>query len=165
MSDSTVIKRKPDRFLLDILGIKIKKFNIKYIDNGKTNPDVSHRFDCTTRSLSRVLNIPYYDILKMQLERAIEYSIPRANYLKITEDILKEYGYSKIKVKKQTAAQFMYEHKEGRYVIFVESHAFAYINGTWYDNDHCFAGINNFLTARILCAYGICDNQEGDERE
>lgn len=51
------------------------------------------RRDCTTRTIARLLNIPYQDVLKKQLELALEYEQVHANYYKITADILSEYGY------------------------------------------------------------------------
>lgn len=81
--------KKHERFICDYLGIKLRLYKIdyKYIEGPKC------RRDCTTRTIARLLNIPYQDVLKKQLELALEYEQIHANYYKITTDILSEYGY------------------------------------------------------------------------
>ena len=89
------------------------------------------RMDCTTRTISRLLNIPYYDILKLQFKIAYEYGLLYPNYDDITKDILTSYVYKRVLMvtTHQSVAQFMYEHKEGRYAIAAGKHILAYING------------------------------------
>ena len=144
---STKIK-KDDRFICDMLGIKLRHNNIKY-KYGKENK----RMDCTTRAISRVLNLPYDDVQKMQFELGLKYNY-MPNYIPIIEMILiNYYGYTEIKAKRTYVGKFMYEHKTGRYVISAAGHMIAYINGTWYDNDHCLKYPDEFLVKRINKVY------------
>ena len=93
--------------------------------------------DCTTRTISRLLNIPYDDVLKLQFKIAYEYGILHPNYDDITKDILTSYGYKRVLMvaTHQSVAQFMYEHKEGRYAIAGAKHILTCINGVWYDDN------------------------------
>lgn len=141
--------KKEEKFIADMLGIKLRNYNIKY-----KQKIPGPRKDCTTRALSRLLNIEYYDVLKMQLSEAYNIGTVHANYEKVTENILSNAGYITIKVnRRQSVAQFMYEHKTGRYAIVAGGHIVAYINGTWYDDELNFNNVNAFLGCNIYKVY------------
>lgn len=141
--------KKHERFICDYLGIKLRLYKIdyKYLEGPKC------RRDCTTRTITRLLNIPYQDVLKKQLELALEYEQVHANYYKITIDILSEYGYEMKRIKSKdryiSVGEFMATHKKGRYAISANGHIVAYINGTWYDDKDNFRGPDYFLVQKV----------------
>ena len=116
------------------------------------------RMDCTTRTISRLLNIPYYDILKLQFKIAYEYGLLYPNYDDITKDILTSYGYKRVLMvaTHQSIAQFMYEHKEGRYAIAGAKHILAYINGVWYDDNQNLIAPDLYIVQKVAYAYEYC---------
>lgn len=141
--------KKHERFICDYLGIKLRLYKIdyKYLEGPKC------RRDCTTRTIARLLNIPYQDVLKKQLELALEYEQVHANYYKITMDILSEYGYEMKRIKSKdryiSVGEFMATHKKGRYAISANKHIVAYINGIWYDDKDNFRCADYFLVQRV----------------
>ena len=114
--------------------------------------------DCTTRTISRLLNIPYYDILKLQFKIAYEYGILYPNYDDTTKDILTSYGYKRVLMvaTHQSVAQFIYEHKEGKYAIAGAKHILAYINGVWYDDNQNLIALDLYIVQKVAYAYEYC---------
>lgn len=141
--------KKHERFICDYLGIKLRLYKIdyKYLEGPKLKKD------CTTRTIARLLNIPYQDVLKKQLELALEYEQVHANYYKITMDILSEYGYEMKRIKSKdryiSVGEFMATHKKGRYAISANRHIVAYINGTWYDDKYNFRCPDYFFVQKV----------------
>lgn len=135
-----------------ILGIDTCIHNIEY--NDKFN---NKRKDCSTRTLSKLLDINYYEILKMQLNKALDYGTIHANYLPIVEDILKEYNYYRLYIEenKITVGEFMYTNKHGKYAICSNGHIIAYIDGIWYDNESMLKYSDQFILSNIYRVYAL----------
>ena len=149
-----------ERFICDTLGIKTKVKEEKYAKELKVT-----RRDCTTRALSTVLNIPFKEVLQKQLLFAVEYEMPLAGYIEISEKILKHYGFNKMKINMIdhiSVAEFMYKHKKGKFIIVAAGHMIAYMNGVWYDNEVNFHKIDMFLAQYVAFAY---TNQKIKEKE
>ena len=144
---------KENRFIVDALGIKLRHNNFDY----KTKLP-KRRMDCSTRTISRLLNIPYDDVLKLQFKIAYNYGMLHPNYDDITRDILTSYGYKRISIAAthQSVAQFMYEHKEGRYAIAAAKHILAYINGTWYDDNQNLIAPDLYIVQKVAYVYEYC---------
>ena len=138
------------RFLIDLLGIKIKRYNIKY---DKFN-NVDNRMDCSTRTLSKILCLSYNDVLNMQLKYGLEFQMLHSNYICITKAILYNFNYKRVEIVKNTSvAEFMYKHKTGKYVLITSKHMIAYIDGVWYDNDYCLKCPDKFLVETLKYVY------------
>ena len=52
--------------------------------------------DCTTRTISRLLNMSYDDVLKLQFKITYEYGLLYPNCDDTTKDILTSYGYKRV---------------------------------------------------------------------
>lgn len=137
--------KKHTKFICTALGIKVQVYNIDY----KCLEGSKMRNDCTTRTITRLLNIPYQEVLKKQLELAIKYEQVHANYYKIVADILSEHGYEMKRIPHKdryiSVGEFMATHKKGRYAISANGHIAAYINGVWYDDQNSLRQPDFFL--------------------
>ena len=144
---------KENRFIVDALGIKLRHNNFDY----KTKLP-KRRMDCSTRTISRLLNMSYDDVLKLQFKITYEYGILYPNYDNTTKDILTSYGYKRIPMvtTHQSIAQFMYEHKEGRYAIAAGRHILAYINGVWYDDNQNLIAPDLYIVQKVAYVYEYC---------
>lgn len=140
--------KKHERFICNALGIKLKEFKINY-----KYLKCANRQDCSTRTITRLINIPYQDVLRKQLELAVKYEQVHANYLKIAKEILFDYGYEMKRIllneRYISVGEFMATHKKGRYGIVAGNHMIAYINGIWYDNKSNLRRADNFLIEKI----------------
>ena len=160
-------RQKNLTFLINLLGIKTKIYNIKYEvykDNIKhldkkiisvLENQNARKHDCTTRTICTLLDMDYYEVKRMQYELANKYDLFLPNNKIITECILKEYGYCKLDIgsREMHIAQFMYENKIGKYAICTGDHIFAYINGTWYDNKNNLNNPDSYLLAPVIYVY------------
>lgn len=161
MGDLKERQREHERFICNALGIKLCVREVEYTKVLKTE----RRLDCTTRTLSTILDISFKEALKKQLLLAVEYETPHGNYIEITEEILKSHGFNRIKigvVDHISVAEFMCTHKTGKYVIIADGHMIAYIDGTWYDNKDNFNKVDLFLTKYVAFAF---TNQKIKEKE
>ena len=153
-------QKEHERFICDTLGIKTKVKEEKYNKELKVA-----RRDCTTRAISTVLNVPFKEVLQKQLLIAVEYEMPLAGYIEISEKILKMNGFNKMKINLTdhiSVAEFMCKHKKGKFVIVAAGHMLAYIDGVWYDNKDNFHKIDLFLAQYVAFAY---TNQKIKEKE
>jgi len=160
MSEIRERKEKHERFICDTLGIGLKIREIEYKDK-----DAIKRQDCTTRAMSTVLDIPFIEVLKKQLSLAIEFEQTHSGYIKISEKILKEYGFNRMKISLSehiSVGEFMYKRKTGKYVIVAGGHMIAYMDGVWYDNEGCFSKADTFLVQYVAFAF---TNQKIKEKE
>lgn len=108
-----------ERFICNTLGIKLC---VREVDYSKA-PKTVRILDCTTRTLSTLLGISFKEALNKQILFTLEHEMPYGNCIEITEEILKSYGYNKIKINvidHISVAEFMCTHKTGKYVIIVE---------------------------------------------
>ena len=131
------------------LEIKLEECNFDY----RTNMRTMVRQDCTTRTISKLLNLPYKEVLKNQFELGLKYEVGRINWDVITDDILMAAGYKKRVLLDQCVGQFMYEHKTGKYAIKAGGHICAYIDGTWYDSAYDLECPDAFLLEKVRAVY------------
>ena len=72
------------------------------------------------------------------------------NYQKFQEELKEKYHYEIYKPRKyETLGEFMHRHKTGRFIILLDDHSIAYINGTWYDSDDVLKYADLLLTREI----------------
>ena len=128
--------------------IKAKHYepNPKRKDNKYDGMVIYSRNDCSTRAMSKVLNLPYEKIFDRQCELAKIYYVCY-NHMLVLDNIMVEHGYIYKELPEeceQSLLAFMMTHLKGHYMLISEDHAVAYIDGTIYDNfdskmkDNCF---------------------------
>jgi len=132
---STKLKYKSIVGILHDKGINInfKKYDARTF--GQVELDSDGSFDCTTRAMCTVFNIPYDKIFEKQLvlSKATHY-MPTSNY--ITIEIAREYGYHYYEFKiPMNLIKFYLMKPTGRYILNMQDHLFAYIDGIVYDRD------------------------------
>lgn len=138
--------KKHERFVTESLGIKMETKNVIYT----THTSIRERCDCITRALSTILNIPYDDVFKLQLELSYEHKLLPDNNL-ILKDILNRMDFYSMNIQpfEISVAEFMCSHKNGKYIIVANGHATAFIDGVWYDNDVTFNMADKFILSKI----------------
>lgn len=153
-------REEHQKFIMNTLGIKLKELEpVKY----KKGIDDSYelRNDSTTKALSKVLNLPYYQVLDKQYKVAQKYGyLP--TYIKVTKEILRQNDYKATKfhtIDEISIAEFLYNHKKGKYIIVGGNHIFAYIDGVWYDDKSYFKFINQIITQHIVFAFSYNEKE------
>lgn len=144
-------REKHQKFIVNTLGIKLEPLKpVKY----KKGIDDSYelRNDSTTKALSKVLDMPYYQVLDKQYKIAQKYGyLP--NYIKVTKELLRQNNYKETKfhpVDEISIAEFLYNHKKGKHVIVGGNHIFAYIDGVMYDDKSYFKFINQINAQHVI---------------
>ena len=95
--------------------------------------DVQSAFDCTTRAMCTVFNVPYDEIFDKQLAYAKKYNSSTSSN-NITVEIAREYGYHIYQFKlPMNMLKFNLIRPKGRYIMEMHNHNFAYIDGIIYD--------------------------------
>lgn len=117
------------KFYMNLLGIKYKKAT------GCGDYTYSSNL-CSTVALSKATGVKFDDMYDMQVKYGKENHVLMNASRTVIDTILKEYGYqkyTKVEVPStMTVGEFMYNHKEGKYVILTGSHMEFYMNGTRY---------------------------------
>lgn len=141
-----------DKFILNLLGIKTELNSIQY---ERKESEKHMDMDCTTRAFSTLLNMPYKEVLRIQHTKALEQELAFANFDDSIKAILEDFDFEEVCVKPMSIsnAEFMYTHKKGSYAIVSAAHMYAYIDGTWYDNECGFMEADHYLTEKIWYVY------------
>lgn len=144
------------QFYTNVLGIGVEEF--------EPNPKVRHdsREDdkqaYMVRAICKVLDKEWSDVYKDLFSTGIESGLSIADDRNV-EKYLSQYGYTRYKNKSfnGTISEFMYNHKNGKYVICGDNYAVAYIDGAIYDNYTVFYNSDHFLISRFKEVYSITE--------
>lgn len=106
--------------------------------NGK--PQKWHKGDCAVRAICSALGISWEKAFTMMCELGMEmYDMPNSD--KVIEKILTTNGYVRKSVKdmrvKPTVNEFIKNHKDGQYVVFVCGHVASVVEGSLCDVWDC----------------------------
>ena len=153
-------KKKRLDYICRQLGIKLRTFEPNpYKQELFDKYNITSIADCSIRTLCRILNLEYDEAYKIMMEETNELHLPSVGYVTLLARILELKGYVILSFKKYriSIAEFMHINKNGRYVLIYDDHAFAYINGTWYDSD----SILNFADGELpyKLNYVICESK------
>lgn len=141
-----------DPFLLNHLGIEYKLYNPNPKQKKK---DTISRDDCYIRALCKFLNRDWSDISIDLAKRAIRLGVIPC-HVKCSINLMRVLNIDVYEAKcNESIAQFMYEHKKGKYIIIGSYHTVCYIDGVIYDSAAMCTSVNNFLTdnIRAFCKY------------
>lgn len=136
---------KNNNFYSGILGIKSEEFNPNPLKSKDAN-------DCMVIALCKLLNKEWDDVFKDIFE--VSFKLKQMyNSVKVAELYLEEYGYVFRKFKDYcTVGQFIYEHKNDKFLIGNGRHIMCCINGTIYDALSP-TSIDYFITKRAVYVY------------
>lgn len=101
------------------------------------NPIASRVGDCTIRAISKVLGQSWIKTyIEICLEGLVMYDMPSAN--QVWGKYLKDNNYTRHLIPntnpdRYTVRQFAEDHKTGRYILALQGHVVACIDGTYYD--------------------------------
>lgn len=142
--------KKRINYICNQLGIKLKTFDPHPLRK-EANVYTGDSEDCIVRSITKIMNVEYKDVYDSLFERSRKLYITSITYNKIIVEELKEkYHYEIYKPRKyETLGEFMHKHKTGRFIILLDDHSIAYINGTWYDSDDVLKYADLLLTREI----------------
>jgi len=117
------------RFLQDVLGIGYKYYHLK---NKKKLP-INNQ--CSLRALVKVSGDEVNNVYKNLYKTAEKYNDFPDNVTIIKKTAKKYYRMSGLNMDEYPlVATFCSEHKMGSFIIFIQSHCFAYVNGVIYDS-------------------------------
>lgn len=125
---------------------------MKFVEHNARPEGIKERSDCFIRAMTKASGLPYEQVHKVfkasgRPDRrgtpwhAVRHGTPALLGAE-TQFVMFDYHYESIgnywsrqrrAVGRPTLAQFAAEHKTGRYVIVIRSHAFAMIDGVQYD--------------------------------
>ena len=115
------------------INIKFKKYDPRPETEFDDTNDLLSTFDCTTRAMCTVFDVPYGEIFDKQLKYAKQFNSATSSN-NITIEIAREYGYHLYQFKlPMNMLKFYLIRPKGRYIIEIENHLFAYIDGIIYD--------------------------------
>ena len=148
--------KKRINYICNQLGIELRTFDPHPLRE-EANVYTGSSEDCIIRCITKIMNAEYKDVYDSLLERSRKLYITSITYNKIIVEELKEkYHYEIYKPRKyETLGEFMHRHKSGRFIILLDDHSIAYINGTWYDSDDVLKFADLFLTRKIF--YIACE--------
>ena len=148
--------KKRINYICNQLGIKLRTFDPHPLRK-EVSEYIVNSEDCAIRSICKITNTEYKDVYNSLFERSRKLYITSIAYNKIIVEELKEkYHYEIYKPRKyETLGEFMHKHKTGRFIILLDDHSIAYINGTWYDSDDVLKFADLFLTRKIF--YIACE--------
>lgn len=141
-----------DPFLLNHLGIEYKLYNPNPKQEKKDGVSMD---DCYIRALCKFFNRDWSDISIDLAKKAIKIGATPC-HVASNIDLIRDMDLEVYEIKyDESIAQFMYEHKKGKYIIFGSYHTVCYIDGVLYDSAAMCASTNKFLTddIRAFCKY------------
>ena len=105
----------------------------RYI-NYNANPISRRGGDCTVRAISKVLGLTWEKVyMDLCLEGLLLYDMPTANH--VWSHYLTKQGYRRTVCEPPcTVEQFARVHSKGRYILALDSHVVAVIDGYYYDS-------------------------------
>lgn len=146
--------------MLNLLGIKTKEINL--------NPNGDERAeDCSIRAILALLQHRNDGVLytweyiydKLATIGRNQHRMPN-NYW-VVQELMKEYKYRLVVPAKEVQlGTFLATHKQGSYIVSVNNHAFAYIDGTIYDTKPLFPEISYNLGEPLKAVYVPEDNMQ-----
>jgi hypothetical protein len=161
------------RFYLDVLGIKIRIYephpNTKYIPHNIAEA-VHHKeyirdyMDCCERALSKLLDISWREASGYINAIAAISQVNETRFLLLTV-LMRTYfkelviSHDCMQPEAQTVGEFMYNHKEGNYLIITKDHALCYKDGIWYDSAYTFLNHVDILFERCQFIFQRNDSQ------
>jgi len=138
------------KFYMDILGIKYKRVT-------ECGEYERHANLCSTVALTKVTGLSFNDVYELQSKMGKEKHVLFNSAKHVIIPILKEYGYTKLKIpQRTTVGEFMYNHKEGKYIIFADKHVEYYMNGSRYIapiNSDVIMDLDSWLFDRVMIVY------------
>lgn len=131
---------KNNNFYSGVLGIKSEEFNPNPLKSKDAN-------DCMVRALCKLLNKEWDDVFKDIFD--VAFKLKRMyNSTLVAKTYLEQYGYvfKKFDYRYCTIGQFIYEHKNDKFLIGNKSHIACCINGTIYDKKSNIDNLDYFIT-------------------
>lgn len=89
--------------------------------------------DCSVRSLCKVTGYDWESVYNKLFKVAKEMKA-MPDSIRVITKVAEEYGFKKFEDISCCAAAFMLTHPNGKYMIELEDHMFAYIDGVMYDS-------------------------------
>jgi hypothetical protein len=101
------------------------------------NPSNQRKNDCSARSLAKVLDKDYWQVLKEL--KTLKRLNRETRYYNLTniKRYMKKYPFNKLKVRKQRISKFIDTHPIGKYIITTTDHLTCVIDGVLYDSWDC----------------------------
>jgi len=153
MNEIEECKNGHGNFILRALKIKVEIVEVDY--KSSLAEDNAGGGDCTTRAISKALNMPYYDAMDLQMEKCKKYGFLLPNHRFITEEILEENGFTRMKLPifNISVAEFLCIYNTGIYVILTKNHAFIYEEGIYYDHKYNLKNADDIISDKIMFVY------------
>ena len=150
------MSKKRVNYICNQLGIKLRTFDPHPLRE-EANVYTGSSEDCIIRCITKIMNAEYKDVYDSLLERSRKLYITSITYNRIIIEELEEKYHCEIYKphEYETLGEFMHRHKSGRFIIMLDDHSIAYINGTWYDSDDVLKFADLFLTRKIF--YIACE--------
>jgi len=154
---SAIVKNAPDDYtplgkygLFELLGIKTQILNMNPL--GVTNgDDCTVKATCVVYQAAQGLDIKQdkelYDFLYGKLSSIGLRQSKLMNVNSVLQDCLDDFGFKSITFNStMSLGTFLVTHKQGIYLVGVEYHCFAYIDGVIYDSsEHILHEISHML--------------------
>lgn len=134
--------------ILKILGLKTCIQNLNPNGNGYYN-------DCSIRSLAKALNTTWEEVFDSLHPYCIKHHM-MPNDIRIITKYLSKNNFKmirKIRDIKISVAEFMYQNREGTFIISAGDHMICYKDGVWYDNKNNLYNNDEFICRNISWLY------------
>lgn len=134
-----------NNFYLNVLGIKTELWQPNPCQTIDSDDD---RRDCSVRALCKIFPKDYTTVNKELNEIGLEIFAPVQSGKSVTLYMARN-GFIDVAnmLYDKSLGEFMYNNKEGKFLLSNNIHDFAYINGVWYDSLPLF---ENYDTSFIL---------------
>ena len=121
------------------------------------NPKGLEMGDCVIRSLCAATKLTWYEVFDKLTEFARNNCVVlNEGHSKIVESRMKYFGFIRNKIGKPTkgsrsytVADFCKDHSEGKYILNLQHHMIAVINGEYYDIYPCWDN------SKVYCYYEL----------
>lgn len=140
-----------ESFYAKMLDIRLDVFQPNPYSPSNPNNELKliDRKDCVVRSICKLTGKKWDEVYCEYLHLAYDLkAMWHSNY--VTAKYLERIGFRRCEyVGRCTIGEFMYNHKEGRYLVANKDHIVCYMDGVIYDSCGCLNYVDSFITSKL----------------